>query len=214
MKIRKPKKRQKGVKKMTKEKQQARETKKDRKAWNDALCIKYQEEQTAEDNERAAWLNYINYLYYICEVVGEKLKPYAAEIYKQRGETFKEWAGIISPKQPKEYTARNLSTYLYINCVFDDSICIDIHTNGAGACGACSSIYRYYKKDTTTQSEQETPKEPRPMTGKQYAARLAAINAYYEKARQLMNEQHKKAKEWGLLSAVEWLTYPKTEKAR
>ena len=146
--------------------------------------------------------------------MGEKLKPYAAEIYKQRGETFKEWAEIISPKEPKEYTARKISTHLYINCVFDDSICIDIHTNGAGACGAYSSSYRYYKKDPATQSEQETPKEPRPMTGKQYAARMAAVNAYYEKARQLMSEQHKKAKDWGLLSAVEWLTYPKTEKAR
>ena len=200
---------------MTEEqKEQARAAKKNPEEWHRGWLAKLYEEQAASDNEQAARLNYLNYLYYICEVVGEKLKPYAAEIYNQRGETFKEWAEIISPKEPKEYTARKITTYLYIDCVFDDSFCVEIHTNGGGACGAYSSINRYYKKDRAAQSEPTQPAEPKPMTGKQYAQRMAAVNAYFEKARQLMDEQHKKAKEWGLLSAVEWLRFPTTEKAR
>lgn len=193
------------------EKNEARKTKESPQAWRDALYIKYEREHQAQQSENAARLNYLNYLYYICEVVADKLRPYAWKIYNTRGDTFKEWAEIISPKTCHEYSPRQIYTSIYINSCFSDSICLDIHTNGGGACGAFTSLYSYYKEENPTPRQTH---EPKAMTGKQYAQRMAAIDSYYEQARRLVIEQRKKAQEWGLMYAAEVLTYPTKEKAR
>ena len=196
------------------EKEEARATKtRDRKEWNDKLYIKYKEESDSENNERAARANYINYLYYMCEIMGEALRPFACEIYKQRGDTFRQFAEIINTAQTlTEYTARKVNYYIYLDCVFSDSICLKICANGGGACGACSHIYQYYK--TESPSEPQPVEKPQPMTGKQWAQRLAVLEAYEEKARNLQREQWKKARAWGMLDACELLDSPRTTKAR
>lgn len=195
------------------EKEQARAAKKNPHEWAEGLDLRYKIESEKETAERAAWFNYRNYLYYICELVAEKLRPFASNLYNTRGEPFKEWAEIISPKEPKDYTPARLYVNLYLNAVFDESFCLDIHTNGGGACGASSKSYAYYKKNNATEGELN-PKEPQPMTAKQYAQRLAIVKGYEQKAQELQREQIAKAKAWGLLDACELLRYPSTEKYR
>lgn len=197
------------------EKEQARNAKADRRAWHRELESIGNYETQAQNNERAAWFNYLNYLYYICDVVALKLAPLASALYNQRGDTFKEWAEIISPKAPKEYTARTVWTSIYLNHIFTDSIALDIHTNAGGACGAYSHKIRYYKLNEETPEEwKATPKEPQPMTGKQYADRLHKLGQYVKKAKEIQAEQRQKGAEWGLLGACEFLTYPTTETVR
>lgn len=195
------------------ERNKARQTKAEsRRTWSDILYAKYAEQSTAENNERAALANYINYLYFICENVGEMLRPYAWEIYQQKGDTFKQWAEILNTAQTlTEYTARRVYISIYLDSIFSDSICLDIHTNGAGACGAFSHIYKYYKPDT---SEPREIAKPCKMTGKQWADRLAKLKQYEEKAREIQREQWRKARAWGMLDACELLDSPTTKKAR
>ena len=196
------------------EKEEARTTKaRDRKEWSDKLFKKYIEESEKENSERAANANYMNYLYYMCEIMGEALRPIACDIYKQRGDTFQQFADIINTAQTlTEYTARKVKYYIYIDCVFSDEICLKICANGGGACGAYSHIYRYYK--TENPSDPESVEKPHTMTGNQWAQRLAALKQYEEKARNLQREQWKKARAWGMLDACELLDSPRTTKAR
>ena len=181
--------------------------------WAQELEKLYKIENEKETQERARFYNLTNYLYYICEMIAETLRPYAWEVYNTRGDTFKEWAEIITPKEPKEWTPRTLYTSIYIDSVFCDSFCLNVHAWGAGACGVDAKIYKYYYKNTE-KNRPEQPKEPQKMTAKQYAERLQKLKDYETKAQELRGEQWKKAKEWGLLDACELLKYPQTEKAR
>jgi len=183
------------------------------KEWAQELDRLYKIEEEKETQERARYFNLTNYLYYICEMIAETIRPYAWEIHNTRGDTFKEWAEIITPKEPKEWTPRTLYTSIYIDSVFCDSFCLNVRAWGAGACGVDAKIYKYYYKNTE-KNRPEQPKEPKKMTAKQYAERVQKLKDYETKAQQLRAEQWKKAKEWGLLDACELLKYPQTEKAR
>ena len=146
-------------------------------------------------------------------MIAETLRPYAWEIYNTRGDTFKEWGEIITPKEPKEWTPRTLYASIYIDSVFNDTLCLRVHAWGAGACGVDAKIYNYYGKNPERNHPKE-PKEPQKMTANQYAERVQKVKAYETKAQQLRVEQWRKAKEWGLLDACQLLKYPETEKAR
>lgn len=182
----------------------------DRRAWHEELEKKYKNQSNKENEERAAYFNFLNYLYYICELVAEKLRPYAYEILQTRGDTFKEWAYIIQPKREPKYNPIYLN--IYLNNVYSDSFCLDFHCWGSAG-GKGASIYYYYKK-RTGEEPKELTKKPQLMTGQQYAKRKATIESYTNKAENLRAEQVRKAKGWGLLDACEILKYPQTEKYR
>lgn len=200
----------------TQKKQEAQEAartyQESRQEWHEKLYKKYQNQSATENQERAAWFNYLNYLYFICETVADKLRPYAADIFKTRGESFKQWAEIIQPKRSAEYSPKNIYISIYIDSIFSDSFCLNVETWGAGA-GRCAKTYAYYKKETPTTWENKA-KEPHTMTANQYAKRCAILESYQEKAKALYNEQREKAKAWGLLDACNFLKYPTTEKYR
>lgn len=183
------------------------------KEWAQELNRLYKTENEKETQERVRYFNLKNYLYYICEMIAETIRPYAWEIYSTRGSTFKEWAEIITPKEPKEWTPRTLYASIYIDSVFCDSFRLNINTWGAGACGLDAKIYKYYDKKPE-ENRAEQPQEPRKMTAKQYAERVQKLKDYETKAQQLRAEQWEKAKAWGLLDACALLKYPQTEKAR
>ena len=196
------------------EQEQARTTKNaNLRAWHEELEKRYKSESEAEKVERAAYYNLINYCYYIAEMVAETLRPYAWEVYQTRGDTLKEWAEIITPKEPKEWTPRTLYASIYFDSLFSDSMSLYISIWGAGACGVSAKIWKIYKKNPQ-QDKAENPQEPQKMTAKQYADRVQKLKDYETKAQQVRAEQWKKAKEWGLLDACELLKYPQTEKAR
>ena len=196
------------------EQERARTTKQNNKReWVQELDRLYLVKHEKETHERACFFNFKNYLYFICEMIAETLRPIAWEIYNTRGDTFKEWADIITPKEPKEWTPRTLYTSIYIDAVFSDGFCLKVHIWGAGACGVDAVIYRYYDKNPE-KHHPEQPKEPKKMTAKQYAERLQKLKDYETKAQEVRREQWAKAKEWGMLDSCELLKYPQTEKAR
>lgn len=180
-----------------------------RRAWHEELEKKYKDQSAAENSERAAYYNYLNYLYYICELVADKLRPFAWDIFQTRGDTFKEWAEIIQPERAPNYNPVYVS--LYLDHIFGDSFCLDVHAWGSlGGKGA--RVHFYYKKKPEEPSQ--NTKEPRPMTADQYKKRKITLESYTSKAEKLRAEQVAKAKEWGMLDACEVLKYPQTEKAR
>lgn len=198
-----------------KEKEEARTAKREkpnsRNAWHEKIETIYKKETDARNNERAAWFNYKNYLYYICECLGALVDPIAWQINNTRGAHFADLCDIINPTTPKDYHPHTVTTHIYISSIWNDSISAEIHASGGGACGANAKIYYYFAKAETKTKE---PKEPQKMTTAQYVKHLAALKQYEEKAKELYNEQHKKAKEWGMLDACELLKYPDTERQR
>lgn len=62
--------------------------------------------------------------------------------------------------------------------------------------------------------EAEEIVKPCKMTGKQWGDRLAKLEQYERKAREIQREQWQKARAWGMLDACELLDSPRTTKAR
>lgn len=197
------------------QKQEAKESKKSPREWAQKLEALYFAEDQKEKEERAARYNFKNYLYYICEIIGEELKPLALIIRNQKGDTFHQFAEILNyrPDAPKDYHPHTLSVAIYKDCDFTNSFCLNVSIYARGACGFDAKSYRYYDKDREPREKKEV-KAPKMMNAKQYTERMAKLKAYTKKAEELREEQHRKAKEWGMLDAVELLKYPQTEKAR